>query len=240
MCQSVGAKPRARTVALVAHCFAVHCFAVFCFAVFLGCTPPPAEVTTTAPAPTPEPGPACTPPPAEALAYLADGTCPWVLVPGDGSQLSLHRTDLVGGPTLAVVAPEDCAGRCRFSGVVTTLGPLLLAVRADLNSELADAAFIGAALGGRTLRFAPLWFGRPVLGDSTLQGPAHALAPWICGDMLVLRSGPRLPGAASEEPVAALREAAGVYEVVDDELRRAERPVPEDISQCTRVPLELP
>ena len=204
------------------------------------CAPPPAQVITVAPRPTPEPGPACTPPPVEALAYLADTTCPWVLVPGDMSQLSLRRTDLVAAPALSVAPPEECAGRCRFSGAVTSLGPLLLAVRAGPNSELADAVFIGAALGGRTLRFAPLWYGRPVLGDSTPQGPAYALAPWVCDGMLVLRPGSRLPGAASEEPSAALREAAGVYEVVEDELRRADRPVPEDTKQCTRVPLELP
>ena len=242
-----GATLRARTTALaasfVAKKWAAKWAAVMAAGVFAcapACVPPPAEVTTAAPSPTPEPGPACTPPPAEALAYLTDTTCPWVLVPGDMSELSLRRTDLLAAPALGVALPEGCAGGCRFSGVVTPLGPLLLAVRADPNSELAAAAFIGAALGGRTLRFAPLWYGRPVLGDSTPQGPAHTLAPWICDDMLVLRPGPRLPGATSEEPSAALREAAGVYEVVEDELRRADRPVPEDTKQCTRVPLELP
>lgn len=154
--------------------------------------------------------------------------------------MTLRRTDATETQSLSVAPPEDCAGRCSFSGVVTALGPVLLAVRADPNSELADAAFVGSALGGRTLRFAPLWFGRPAMGDSTSQGPVYALAPWVCGDRLVLVPVPRLPGAASEEAPTALREAGGVYELAGDELRRADRPVPEDINQCTRIPLELP
>lgn len=204
------------------------------------CTPPPAELITAAPGPTPVAVVECMPVPAETLAYLADGTCPWVLVPGEGLAMTLRRTDGTEAPSVDVVAPEGCAGRCSYSGAVTALGPVLLAVRADPNSELADAAFVGAALGGRTLRFAPLWFGRPSVGDSTLQGPAHALAAWVCGDSLVLMPGARLPGAASEEASRALREAAGVYELADEELRRADRPVPEDMKQCTRIPLELP
>jgi hypothetical protein len=206
----------------------------------VACTPPPTETTTTAPRIAPEPPPACTPVPAQALAYLSDATCPWVLVPGEAPALTLRRTDVVEPPTLAVVPPEACAGRCSFSGAVTSLGPVLLAVRADPHSELADAAFVGAALGGRTLRFAAIWFGRPALGDSTLQGPVYALAPWVCDDRLVLVVGPRLPGAASEEPPTGLREASGVYELAGDELRRVDRPVPEDMKQCTRIPLELP
>lgn len=203
------------------------------------CTPPPTVTTTAAPSPASEPPTPCTPTPAEALAYLVDGTCPWVLV-GDAPAMTLRRTDVTEPPSIGVVPPEECAGRCSFRGVVTALGPVLLAVRADPNSELADAAFVGAALGGRTLRFAPLWFGRPAVGDSTLQGPPYALAPWVCGDRLVLLPWPRLPGAANEEASTGLRAAAGVYELAGDELRRADRPVPEDMKQCTRLPLELP
>lgn len=224
------ATPRARTVALAAACVGA----------FVACMLPPAELTTATPGPPPAPAPACTTAPAEALAYLADATCPWVLVPGDAAEMTLLRTDAAGPTTLGVAPPEACAGRCSFSGAVTALGPVLLAVRADPNSELADAAFVGAALGGRTLRFAPLWFGRPALGDSTVQGPAHALEAWVCEDSLVLMPGPRLPGATSEEAPTALRAAGGVYELTDEELRRADRPVPEDIKLCTRVPLELP
>lgn len=228
------APPRARTVAL-APSRRGALLALLC-----ACTPPPTETTTAAPIPAPAPAPACTPVPAEALAYLADATCPWVLVPGEAPALTLRRTDAAAAATLEVTPPEECQGRCSFSGAVTALGPVLLVVRADPHSELPDAAFVGAALGGRTLRFAPLWFGRPALGDSTLQGPAYALAPWVCDDKLVLTPGPRLPGAASEEPPTALRQASGVYEVADDELRRAQRPVPEDMKRCTRIPLELP
>ncbi len=227
------ATPRARTVAL-----AVSCSGALVGPLSAACTPPPTETTTAAPIPAP--APACTPVPAEALAYLTDATCPWVLVPGEGPVWTLRRTDAAGAPTLAVTPPEDCAGRCSFSGAVTALGPVLLAVRADPLGELADAAFVGAAPGGRTLRFAPLWFGRPASGDSTLQGPVYALAPWVCEDSLVLTPEPRLPGAASEEPTTALKQAGGVYELAGDELRRVDRPVPKDMKQCTRIILELP
>jgi len=154
--------------------------------------------------------------------------------------MTLRRLDGTEAPSHDVMVPEACAGRCSYSGAVTVLGPVLLAVRADPNSELAEAVFVGAALGGRVLRFAPLWFGRPAVGDSTQQGPVYGLAAWVCGDSLVLMPGPRLPGAASEEAPRALREAAGAYELVDEELRRVDRPVPEDMKQCTRIPFELP
>lgn len=209
-------------------------------ALLAACNPPAREVAPAAPPPVVAAPPECAPPPPAALAYLSDATCPWVLVPGDSAEMALRATDMVAPRALPVALPEGCAGACRFSGVVTALGPVLLAVHADPASELPDAAYLGAALGGGTVRFAPLWFGRPVVGDSTALGPSHALAPWLCGDTLVLAVAGRLAEAASEEPPEALRRAAGVYEVAGDELRRADRPVPEDMKRCTRVALELP
>lgn len=205
----------------------------------VACNPPVHEVQSVAPPPVVELGPACAPPPAAALALLADAPCPWILVPGDGTQMALRATDMVAPRALVVAPPEDCAGRCEFTGAATAVGPVLLASRLELGGERADAAFVGAALGGGVVRFAPLWFGRPARGDSSELGPSHALVPWVCGDALVLGVGGRLPAAAAEEATDGLRRAAGVYVIADDELRRSDQPIP-DFSTCTRVPLELP
>lgn len=254
----------------------------------LACNPPvtgePGPAPPAEPAP---PQPACEEPPAGALALLpaeradpglVDRTCPWVLV-GAGAELTAHplgrgdATDL--RTALPVIPPPDCRP-CRFSGVVTAIGPVILATRPSAGSELADAAWLGAGPAGPPLRpgagpapvvFAPLWFGRPGFGDSTLQGPPWALAPHLCGareaspkgagttpgarepvapppvpdsPALVLLAEPRLPGARAEEPPPALVRAAGVYAAAGGELLRQDAPVPSDMSACTRVPLELP
>ncbi len=204
-----------------------------------GCNPPVREVESVAPPPVVELGPACAPPPAAALALLADAPCPWILVPGDGATMALHATDMVAPRALVVTPPEECGARCSFSGATSALGPIVLATRSDPGSGLADAAFVGAALGGGTVRFTPLWYGRPARGDSTELGPSYTLVPWVCGEALVLGVAARLPGAGAEEASEGLRRAAGVYVIAEDELRRSEQPIP-DFSTCARVPLELP
>ena len=208
-------------------------------AVLAACSPPVREVVAVPAAPVVAAGPSCTPPPDAALALLADAPCPWVLVPGDRSELALRSSDLASARSLAVAAPDACGGRCEFTGTVTAIGPLLLAAHRGPASDRVDAAFVGAALGAEVVRFTPLWFGLAARGDGTALGPSHALAPWVCGDALVLAVEGRLPAASAEEPAAALLRAAGVYEQGDDELRRVERPAPA-LSGCTRAPLELP
>ncbi len=183
-------------------------------------------------------GPTCAPPPAAALALVADAPCPWILV-GEGAALALRATDMVAPRVLAVTVPEACGGGCSFTGASTALGPVLLATRQSPASELADAVFLGAALGGGTVRFTPLWYGATARGDSTDLGPSYALVPWVCDGALVLAVGGRLPGARAEEPALVLQQAAGVYVMADDELRRGEQTMPA-LTGCTRVPLELP
>jgi hypothetical protein len=210
-----------------------------CLGLVLACNPPAArEVATAVEPPIAEVAPACAPPPAAALALLADAPCPWILV-ADGSAMALRATDMVAPRALLVAPPEECAGRCDFTGTSTALGPLVIATLPDAASELPAAVFVGAALGGGTVRFAPLWFGRTSRVDNTDQGPSHALVPWVCGDALVLAVAGRVPAAAAEEPAPALVRAAGVYAIADDELRRLDRPTP-PLAQCVRVPLELP
>lgn len=205
----------------------------------LACNPPAArEVATAALPPIAEVAPACAPPPAAALALVADAPCPWILV-AEGSEMALRATDMVAPRALLVAPPEECGGRCEYTGTSTALGPLVIATLPDPASESPAAAFVGAALGGGTVRFAPLWFGRSSRVDNTDQGPSHALAPWVCGDALVLAVAGRVPAAAAEEPAPTLVRAAGVYAIADDELRRVDREAP-PLAQCVRVPLELP
>ena len=206
----------------------------------VGCNPPAVrETASVTEPPSVALAPACAPPPAAALALVADAPCPWILVSGDRSEMALRATDMVAPRALVVVPPQVCGARCSFTGASTALGPVVLATRHDPASELADAAFIGAALGGGTLRFTPLWFGVSAHGDSTALGPSYALVPWVCEGALVLAIGGRLPGARAEEPARALEAAAGVYAIADDELRRTDQRMPA-LTGCTRVPLELP
>lgn len=204
----------------------------------LACNPPVAgePVVARPPDPPPSPAPRCDEPPAGALAVLAARACPSVLVEEAGG-LVLRGLG-PGAAALAVAPPETCRP-CHFAGAITAAGPVLLAIRPSAGSELADAAWIGAS-GGGELVFAPLWHGQPDFGDRTVQGPAWALAPYVCGDALVLRPAPRLPGARAEEPPPALVRAAGVYTVHGGELARRDTPVPTDMSECEPVPLELP
>lgn len=179
-------------------------------------------------------------------------TCPWVLFERDGELAvrPLGRGEAAPPHVRApvpVLPPAGCRP-CRWSGVVTPAGPILLAVRPSADSELAAEAWLGAGMPPSPrvdvepapVVFTSLWFGQPGFGDSTLQGPPWALAPRLCGRSLVLLPTPRLPGAGVEEPPPALVRAAGVYAAAGGELLRQDTPVPSDMSICTAVPLELP
>ena len=205
----------------------------------VACNPPATREAASATEPPSAPlAPTCAPPPAAALALIADAPCPWILV-GERTDMALRATDMVAPRVVVVEPPAECGGRCSFTGASTALGPVLLATRHDPASELADAAFVGAALGGGVLRFTSLWYGETAQADSTELGPTYALVPWVCEGALVLAVGGRLPGARAEEPARALERAAGVYAIADDELRRTEQAMPA-LTGCTRVPLELP
>ncbi len=206
--------------------------------VLAGCNPPVREPASVPPPPVVAAGPTCAPPPAAALALVSDAPCPWILV-ADGAALSLRSTEAGSSRALVVEPPGACAGRCAYTGASSGLGPVLLATRGDAAGEFVEAAYVGASLGGGVVRFAPLWFGRGARGDSTELGPSHALAPWVCGEVLVLAVEGRLPAADAEEPAEGLVRAAGVYGIGDDELRRTDVSPPK-LSECTRVPLELP
>lgn len=200
--------------------------------------PPAARDAPAGPTPPAEAASPCAEPPANALAVLADETCPWALVPSDRSGLALVELATAGPRALAVAAPEACAAGCEWRGTTTAVGPVLVAARASRLREGAEAVWVGAALGGTTVRFTPLWVDRSSVGDVTPLGPSLALAPWVCGSELVLAPAPRLAGAGAEEPSDGLRAATGVYAIADDELQR--RAAAPDLGTCTRVAVDLP
>lgn len=204
------------------------------------CNPPAMSDAAVAPTPPAEDDARCVDAPAGALAILADATCPWALVPSDRSGLALHELAKASPRALAVAAPAGCEAGCEWRGAVTEVGPVVVATRASRLREGAEEAFVGAALGGATLRFAPLWYDRSAIGDATPLGPSHALVPWVCGKELVLAAQARLAGADAEEPSAGLVAAAGVYTLVGDELQRS-GPAPDPrLGTCTLLAVDLP
>ncbi|MCB9566865.1 MAG: hypothetical protein H6710_06555 [Myxococcales bacterium] len=180
---------------------------------------------------------ACDPEPEGALARVEDAPCPWALVPeGEGLRL---RSRAPGGASLEVIPPEVCApaSRCRYEGVASALGPILLAIVDGPESEVPVDLWLGAALGGERLVFAELWWGPASVIDRTEVGPAHTLAPAICEGRLVLRPEGRLPEAESSPPAELLAQS-GVYEVEGDALVR--RAPAGDASRCEALDLGLP
>lgn len=211
-------------------------------ALLVACNPPAAGDAAGTPMPPEQTDARCVEPPANALAVLADATCPWVLVPTDrpeAGSLALQELAKAAPRALAVAVPDECAAGCEYRGLVTEIGPVVIATRASRLREGAEQAFVGAALGGATIRFVSLWYDRTAFGDATPLGPSLALAPWICGTELVLAGEPRIAGADAEEASEGLGAAAGVYAIKDDELQRSGPALPR-LDSCTRVPLELP
>ena len=204
----------------------------------VACNPPATNDGAVAPMPPDETDARCVEPPPAALAVLSDGTCPWALVPGDRSELMLRELAKAAPRALAVVVPDGCEAGCEYRGQMTESGPVVVATRASGLREGAEAAYVGAALGGATIRFTSLWFDRAAFGDATPLGPSHGLVPWVCGTDLVLAIAPRLAGADAEEPSDGLRAAEGVYTIVGDELQRSG---PANVlAGCTRVAVDAP
>lgn len=156
---------------------------------------PPAAVTT----------PVCAPGSSEPLLAFHGGGCPWELVSAsDGVRLRSLAPE--PPPAIAGVLPEDCATRrCAFSGLESSVGPLVLAVLPSPQSEMPAGTWLGAVIDGR-LRFVDLWegAGASVVGDGTPLGPAHVLGPHDCGGALALFPVERLDGAQGFAPPATL------------------------------------
>jgi len=133
-------------------------------------------------------------------------------------------------------APPTCLhASCRYEGVHTALGPMLIAIEPTAESEVPRTVFLGVVVRATELVFVDLWAaaGPAVIEDSTALGPAHALTPMKCGDDLGLFARARLPIGETTEPTPELRGREGILALKSS---AATRPGTHD--GCT--PLELP
>ncbi len=165
--------------------------------------------------------------------------CPWIVTSEARDELlSLRSTDpdvslLASGPV-----PESCAPllRCRFEGVDTRHGPIVLAIRASAHSELPDMVELGLVLDDSELTFVPLWPNAASFDDGTNLGPTYVLAPWSCDAGIALFVSPRLPEAHVEDPPVELRAREGMVRREGDEL--VIEHVPRE--RCRRIAMWLP
>lgn len=212
-------------LALAAHAFVLACAQP---------AQPPPEPGPAAPSSPPAPD-CCEPPPGEIVARFGE-PCPWVVVVERGE---LHMTSLALDAKGDVRgAPPSCMhASCRYEGVETALGPMLVATEPTAESEVPRTVFVGVVVRKTELVFVDLWAaaGPAVTEDSTALGPAHALVPMKCGDALGLFARARLPVGESTEPPAELRTREGILPLASS---AATRPGTQD--GCTPLDLPLP
>jgi hypothetical protein len=180
----------------------------------VACSPPSTtqaegKAAPRAVAPDPDPA-ACRPSPgAGAWARFVGVECAWELR-DEGEQLILSSLALDAPAPARGEVPEPCrTSTCVYHGVLTSAGPLLLAVVPSVQSEMPSDVLLGVTHGER-LAFTSLWdgAGEPVDSDFTRVGPAHALAPFACGDGLALLAVERLD-TVGQPPPASLRAREG-------------------------------
>ena len=180
----------------------------------VACSPPSTtqdegKVAPRAVAPDPEPA-ACRPSPGGgAWARFGGVECDWELR-DEGERLILSSLAIDASAPARGEVPEPCrTSTCVYHGVWTSSGPLLLAVVPSPHSEMPSDVLLGVAHGDR-LAFTSLWegAGEPVETDLTQVGPAHALAPFVCGDALALLAVERLD-VVGLPPPASLRAREG-------------------------------
>ncbi len=176
-------------------------------------------------------------PPGEALAQWPAGKCPLVLLQ-DREGLRLESLEEQPPSPSRGLAPECAVAKCRYEGVQTPLGPMVLASEPGAQSEVPRAVHLGFVAAGGRLAFVDLWAGAGamVVEDSTELGPAHALVPMQCGRSLGLFAGARLPAGEAVEPPPELRAREGLIAIADG----ATEPKPGTTDGCVALTLPLP
>lgn len=208
----------------------------------VGCSPPSTtqEEGTPSPraiAPDPDPELGCHTASVDgAWARFEGDACDWELV-DDGDDLVLSSLAEATAVSARGLVPEPCrSATCVYHGVLTSAGPLVLAVVPSFDSEMPSDVLLGVVDGDR-LAFTSLWegAGEPVESDYTRVGPAHALAPFLCGQVLALLAIDRLDAAGAAVP-DGLRAREGRIDPADPSIPAGavER------SECTAVDLPVP
>lgn len=158
-----------------------------------------------------EPPPECRPlPSGEVLAqWIAPDRCSWVLTAIAGG-VHLESLSLTAGPAAEGPAPQCRVAACRYEGVDTEVGPVLIVTEPSAESEVPSSVFVGVVAGGR-LAFVDLWAGAgaPVREDATLVGPVFALEPRQCSGGVGFVVAPRVAGTI-EAPPPSLTARQGV------------------------------
>jgi hypothetical protein len=176
------------------------------------------------------------------------GGCGLAVERGEAGELSLIRRLRVDELELPDIvargqAPDACGSElqsCELTGIVDTLGPIMLVSVRGHESEMPSQVFLGWVDGERLL-FVETWYGLPSVVDHTRIGPPWALAAFECGGELLLLPAPRLPEADHEAPSALLRELAGRWRVDDAGVPQPpEQASTVDPSSCRAVFAELP
>lgn len=199
------------------------------------------KVAPRAVAPDPEPV-ACRPSPgAGAWARFAGGECDWELR-DEAEELVLASLALDAPPPARGEVPEPCrTSTCVYHGTLTPAGPLLVAVVPSPSSEMPSDVLLIVAHGER-LAWTSLWegAGSPVESDFTLVGPAHALAPFLCGSSLALLAVERLDPVGLPAP-ATLQAREGRLDVAAFAASGQATPVsPVERGGCRPVDLPVP
>ncbi len=192
--------------------FGRHASRLLAFIVLCGCEKPLVPTEQELPAPTLPPPPACQPvPTGDVVAqWTGPDRCPLIVL-AVANTLQLRSLGLTSELAAVGTAPECRVASCRYEGVNTELGPMLIATEPAAPSEVPAAVFLGVVAGAQ-LVFIDLWAGAgpSVQEDSTAVGPAQALAPQRCGAQLGLFAQPRVPGIAPLQIPPALAQREGV------------------------------
>ncbi len=170
-------------------------------------------------------------------ARLAAQPCDWELR-DDGDALVLQDLSPGAAAPYRGEAPAGCrAQTCVYHGVMSVVGPMVLAIVPSSESEMPTDVQLGLPHEGQ-LVFTSVWEGSgpSVVTDLTRVGPAHALAPFVCDGALALLAVPRLDAGEGALPPQSLRVREGRVDAAA--LDAPAGPVERD--GCTPVELPVP
>jgi hypothetical protein len=160
----------------------------------------------------------------------------------EGDQLVLTSLALDAPPPARGEVPEPCRTRtCVYHGALTPVGPVLVVAVPSPQSEMPSDVLLLVAHGER-LASTSLWegAGAAVETDFTVVGPAHALAPFVCGSSLALLAVERLDPVGLAPP-ATLQAREGRLDVAAFvESGQATPAAAVDRSGCDLVDLPVP
>ena len=209
--------------------------------VTVGCEKPPAPSEQETPVPVPAPPPECRRAPVgdQVAHWIAPDGCPLVVV-ATATTLRIESLALTPTITASGPVPECRVAACRYEGVSTDLGPMLVATEPGPQSEVPTAVFLGV-IAGDALVFVDLWQGGgpSVEEDETLIGPTHALVPMRCGSALGLFARSRVPGTTELAVPDALAVRQGLMEMRKGGGTIRPAPSSADVG-CTPLGVSLP